>query len=87
VTGRCRRVGAHLVWQVHQPLRVMLQVAVSGTTPTRIEQSLQASYAGEPLHVTEVSMPGSGRVHMLDPHPGRRLGCLPGNNARRTARP
>ena len=39
-------------------------------TPARIQESLQASCDGEPLHVTEVPMPGSGRVHIVDPRPG-----------------
>jgi hypothetical protein len=30
VTDRCRRAGEHLVVQIHQPLRVMLQVVISG---------------------------------------------------------
>jgi hypothetical protein len=61
VTDRRRRVRAQLVLQVHQPLRVMLQVAVCGMTPARIQESRKVSCDAEPLDATEVPMPGSGR--------------------------
>ncbi|HEY3631584.1 MAG TPA: transglutaminase domain-containing protein [Jatrophihabitantaceae bacterium] len=70
MTERCRRVGAELTLQVHEPLRLMLQVAVSGMAPTRIEESLLVSCDGVPLDVTEVQVPGEGRVHLADPQPG-----------------
>ena len=66
-----RRVGAHLELQVHEPLRLMLQVAVSGLAPAHVEERLQVTCDGAPVDVTEVRMPGEGRVHLADPPPGR----------------
>jgi transglutaminase-like putative cysteine protease len=70
VTDRCRRVGAELVLRVHEPLRLILQVAVSGMAPSRIDESLQVTCGGLPLDVIEVPILGEGRVHLADPQPG-----------------
>jgi hypothetical protein len=70
VTDRYRTVGAYLTLQVHEPLRLVLQVTVSGMAPARVEESLQVRCNGVPLEVTEVKIPGEGRVHLADPRPG-----------------
>jgi transglutaminase-like putative cysteine protease len=69
MTDPCRRVGAHLVLRVHQPLRLMLQVAVSGMVPVGIDEVLRVTCDGAPLDLTEVRIPGAGRVHMGEPQP------------------
>lgn len=61
--------------RVHEPLRLMLQVAVSGMAPARlrsarVEGSPQVSCGGVPLGVTEAQALGEGRVHLADPQPG-----------------
>src|SRR6266702_3934592 len=66
----CRRVGARLVLRVHEPLRLVLQVAVSGMAPAGIEEHLDVTCDGKPLELTEVEVPGAGRVHIGDPPPG-----------------
>ena len=66
----CRRVGARLVLRVHEPLRLVLQVAVSGMAPAGIEEHLDVTCGGTPLELTEVQVPGAGRVHIGDPPPG-----------------
>ncbi|HZE50219.1 MAG TPA: transglutaminase family protein [Jatrophihabitantaceae bacterium] len=65
-----RHVGARLELRVHDPLRLMLQVAVSGMAPAQVDESLQVTCDGAPLEVTEVQIPGQGRVHLADPRPG-----------------
>ena len=70
MTDRCRRVGSQLVLQVHEPLRLMLQVAASGLAPAQLDETLQVSCDGAPLDVTEVAIAGEGRVHLADPQPG-----------------
>jgi hypothetical protein len=44
-----RRVGARLVLQAHRPLEMVLQVAVSAMTGTRVEEDLAVTCDGEPV--------------------------------------
>jgi len=57
------------VLQVHQPLQVMLQVAVPNVQPR--EEALEVTCDGRPVAVTEVATPDGGRVHLLEPPAGR----------------
>jgi transglutaminase-like putative cysteine protease len=66
-----RRVGCRLVLQVEQPAELILQVAVSDMAGAQVEEDLAVSRDGEPATLTEVAMPGCGRVHVLRPDPGR----------------
>jgi hypothetical protein len=68
---RRRRVGARLVLQAYQPLEMVLQVAVSGMTGTRVEEDLAITCGGEPVKAAEVAMAGGGRAHALRVDPGR----------------
>jgi transglutaminase-like putative cysteine protease len=65
-----RRVGARLVLQAHQPLEMVLQVAVSGMTGTRVEEELVVTCDGEPVKAREIAMAGDGRAHVLTVDPG-----------------
>jgi transglutaminase-like putative cysteine protease len=65
-----RRVGARLVVQASRPVEMVLQVAVSGMTGTRIDEDLAITCDGEPVKAAEVAMAG-GRAHFLTVDPGR----------------
>jgi transglutaminase-like putative cysteine protease len=66
-----RRVGARLVLQVQEPTELVLQVAVSGMPGlSDLQETLKATLDGEPLKLTEVAMPGTGRGHILTSDPG-----------------
>jgi transglutaminase-like putative cysteine protease len=71
VTPPTRRVGARLLAEVHQPLRVMLQVAASGSAPAHLEETLVATCNGRPATVREVQMSDGSRIHLLNATPGR----------------
>jgi hypothetical protein len=43
---------------------------VSSVAPAQVEESLPVSCDAAPLDVTEVLIPGQGRVHRADPRPG-----------------
>lgn len=60
----CRRVGADLLFEAHQPLKAVLQVAVAW--PSRLEEQLRVACNGEPLSPSEVAMPHGGRAHVID---------------------
>jgi transglutaminase-like putative cysteine protease len=66
-----RRAGARLVLQAHQPLEMVLQVAVSGMPGTQVEERLAITCDGEPAKAPEVAMAGGGRAHVLAVDPGR----------------
>jgi transglutaminase-like putative cysteine protease len=70
VTDDVRRVSSRLVLEVHQPLRMMLQVSVDDPTPARLEESLRLSIDGRPLAAEEITIPGEGRVHLVRPAAG-----------------
>lgn len=65
-----RHVGAHLVVDVHDPIRAFLQIAVSGAADDQLDETLEITCDGEPLEATELSTP-EGRVHVLNPAKGR----------------
>ena len=69
--GPRRRAGARLVMQADQPLEMVLQIAVSGLTGTRIDENLAITFDGEPAKAAEVAMAGGGRAHFLAVDPGR----------------
>jgi hypothetical protein len=54
-TNPRRRVGARLVLQAFRPLEMVLQVAVSGMTGTRVEEDLAVTCDGEPVKAPEVA--------------------------------
>jgi transglutaminase-like putative cysteine protease len=66
-----RRVGARLAMQADWPLEMVLQIAVSGMTGTRIDEDLAITCDGEPVKAAEVAMAGGGRAHFLAVDPGR----------------
>jgi transglutaminase-like putative cysteine protease len=70
MTDRLRRVSAHLVLQVHDPLEAVLQVAVSAMSPAVTEEELRVCLDGVPVELREVRMAGGGRVHLVRPAPG-----------------
>ena len=71
VSHSSRRVSAHLVVSVSEPVRLTLQVALSAASPARVEETLHARCDGRPVEVREVFVPGTGRVHVCHPPPGR----------------
>ncbi len=71
MTTPVRRVSAHLVLDVHEPVRAMLQIAVADPRPARLAESLIVRNDGQALTLTEVEIAGEGRVHLFDPQPGR----------------
>jgi transglutaminase-like putative cysteine protease len=56
--------------RVHQPLRVILQVAVSGMASAGLQESIRACCDGTPIAVTEVVLPQSARAHVFLPPVG-----------------
>ena len=66
-----RRVSAHLAVSVIEPVRLTVQVALSGASPARVEETLYALCDGRPVQVHEVVVPGTGRGHVCHPPPGR----------------
>jgi transglutaminase-like putative cysteine protease len=58
------------VLEVHQPLRMILQVAVDNPAPAKLEDSLRVSQDGHPLDAHEIAMTGEGRLHLVRPQPG-----------------
>lgn len=64
-----RHVGAHLVLDVHDPVRAFLQIAVSAAAD-RLDERLEITCDGDPIEATELLTP-EGRVHVLNPSKGR----------------
>jgi transglutaminase-like putative cysteine protease len=71
VTDLSRRVGAHLVLEVHQPLTMILKLAVSNMPGAGIAEALAITRGGAPLAAAETVIPGEGRTHVLTVEPGR----------------
>jgi transglutaminase-like putative cysteine protease len=73
VEDLCRRhVSAHLEIEVHEPLEMVLQLAVADMPGTGRRESLTITRDGEEsLAATEVVIAGEGRAHMLTARPGR----------------
>lgn len=68
---RVRRVSSRLVFDVHEPAQVILQVAVSSLAPATVQESLLILADGEPVIPSEVVMPHGGRAHVFDAAVGR----------------
>ncbi|SOD71266.1 transglutaminase superfamily protein [Jatrophihabitans sp. GAS493] len=64
-----RIVGAHLVVDVYDPVRMMLQVAVADEA--RVTDDLEITLGGTAIEAREVHLADVGRVHLLDAKPGR----------------
>ena len=56
--------------EVHQPLRMVLQVAVDDPGPAKLDESLRVTLDGAPLEATEIQIAGEGRIHLLRPDTG-----------------
>jgi transglutaminase-like putative cysteine protease len=68
---RRRQVSAELVVAVEAPVEMMLQVALSGLSPARVDETLVLTGEHGPVAVTEVDVAGNGRVHLCSPPSGR----------------
>jgi transglutaminase-like putative cysteine protease len=66
-----RRVSGHLALDVHQPLTMILKVAVSEMPGTEVNDRLTVTCDGAPLQAVETDIPGEGRTHVLTVPPGR----------------
>jgi hypothetical protein len=66
-----RRVSAQLVVSIIEPVRLTVQVALSGASPARVQETLSARCDGRPVQVREVLVRGTGRVPVCRPPPGR----------------
>jgi transglutaminase-like putative cysteine protease len=64
-----RRVGSHLVIDVHRPAELILQVAVSGLGGVTVREDLAVSFGGQPQAPAQTLIPGEG--HVLRAGPGR----------------
>ena len=74
VEDLCRRhVSARLEIEVHEPLEMVLQVAVGDMPSASRRESLTVTRDGELLAPAEVAVPGEGRAHVLTVRPGRVL--------------
>jgi transglutaminase-like putative cysteine protease len=70
----CRRhVSARLEMEVHEPLEMVLQVAVADMPGASRRESLTVTCDGQFLAPAEVAVPGEGRAHVLTVRPGRVL--------------
>ena len=58
---------------MHEPLEMILQIAVPDMPGVTTRESLTITRDGEPLTPTEVVIPGEGRSHVLTVRPGRVL--------------
>src|SRR5258708_2274489 len=82
VEAWCRRhVSAHLEIEVHEPLEMVLQLAVPDMPGTSRRESLAITRDGEFLAATEVVIPGEGRSHVLAGRPRPVVGGCPGRLA------
>jgi transglutaminase-like putative cysteine protease len=71
VPNLTRRVGAHLVLDVGQPLTMILKVAVSDMPEAGIVETLTITRDGAPQPASETIIPGEGRTQLLTAPPGR----------------
>jgi transglutaminase-like putative cysteine protease len=65
-----RRVSAQLSVQIHEPVRMTLQLAASDMSPAVLDEQLTANCGGVPVELTEVVVAGNGRIHVCSPPPG-----------------
>lgn len=68
-----RHVSAHLEIEVHEPLEMVLQLAVTDMPGARRRESLTVIRDGKFLEPKEVAVPGEGRAHVLTVRPSRVL--------------
>jgi transglutaminase-like putative cysteine protease len=66
-----RSVRAHLTLDAHQPLTMILKVAVSGMPGAGLTETLTITRDDAPLSAAETLIPGEGRTHLLTVQPGR----------------
>ena len=66
-----RRVSTRLTVEVEGPVRLEVQVAVSGFSSTALVESLEAMSGGRAVSMSEVLLPMGGRVHTCRPPSGR----------------
>jgi transglutaminase-like putative cysteine protease len=66
-----RRVGAHLVLDVHEPTEVVLQIAVAARPDADVEEDLTLRLGGERVKPAEIAMDHRGRAHVLKLDRGR----------------
>lgn len=66
-----RRVGVNLVVDVHQPARLVFQVAPADPAPGQSIESLVMEHETGPPTAREVSTGAGGRAHVVDVRPGR----------------
>ncbi len=66
-----RRVSTRLLVAVEQPLRMTLQIAVSGWAPHQVRETYRVTCDGAPVDLVEVAVPGVGRVHVCHPPQGQ----------------
>lgn len=71
VTDLRRRVGGQLALDVHQPLTMIIRLAVSEMPGVELDERLGISHDGKPLQATETVVLGEGRSHVLQVRPGR----------------
>ena len=71
MTSARRHVAAHLVLDVADPVRLTLQVAVSGRDASTLSETLAVSSGGRAVPLREVVVPEVGRVHVCDATQGR----------------
>jgi transglutaminase-like putative cysteine protease len=71
ITDVRRRVGGQLALDVHQPLTMVLRLAVSEMPGVELDERLAVSRDGKPLQATETTVLGEGRSHVLLLRPGR----------------
>jgi transglutaminase-like putative cysteine protease len=73
MTQPVRHVSTQLVVLVEDlPTRLMVQIAASDFAPASVQETLHATSNGRPVELTEVVIPGNGRVHTCRP-PGGEL--------------
>jgi transglutaminase-like putative cysteine protease len=65
-----RRVSARLAVDVEEPVRMMLQVALAAGDGVEVDEQLTITCDDRPIEVTEVLVPGNGRVHTCAPTGG-----------------
>jgi transglutaminase-like putative cysteine protease len=70
VTDLTRRVGAHLVLDVHEPASAVLKVAVAELPGAEVFDSLVIK-AGPALDPAALVIPGEGVAHLVELPPGR----------------
>ncbi|HTR92770.1 MAG TPA: transglutaminase family protein [Trebonia sp.] len=68
-----RHVSARLAIEVHEPLEMVLQLAVPDMPGAYRRESLTITRDAQLLAATEVAIPGEGRSHVLRVRPGRVL--------------